>query len=182
MIASTSSVAVASPTIDIVVEAMLWESAVGVEAALRRAIAEAAAASAVDGATVGELAVVLTDDAAIRELNRHWRGRDRATNVLSFPAPRPCGRNASPPLAGAMVLGDIVIAYETTAREAADKGLRFTHHLAHLVVHGFLHLLGYDHESEEPAQVMEQLERSILARLGILDPYRLPPPDTDRHA
>ena len=78
MIASTSSVAAASPTIDIVVEATLWESAAGVEAALRRAIAEAAAASAVDRATVGELSVVLTDDAAIRELNRHWRGRDRA--------------------------------------------------------------------------------------------------------
>jgi probable rRNA maturation factor len=181
MIASSSSSA-AKLTIDIVVEAMLWKSTTGVEEALRRAIAAAAEATALDRATVGEIAVVLTDNSAIRKLNRQWRGRDRATNVLSFPASKPRGRNGSPPLAGDMLLGDIVIAYETAAREAAAQGLPLTHHLAHLAVHGFLHLLGYDHELDEPAQAMEQLERSILARLDIRDPYRLTLSDTDHHA
>jgi probable rRNA maturation factor len=182
MIASTSSSAAANLTIDIVVEAMVWGSTAGVEEALRRAIVEAAQATAPDRTTIGEVAVVLIDDAAIRDLNRQWRGCDCATNVLSFPASKPRGRNVSPPPASDMLLGDIVIAYETTAREAAGQGLPLTHHLTHLAVHGFLHLLGYDHELDEPAQAMEQLEGSILERLGILNPYRLPSPDIDPHA
>jgi probable rRNA maturation factor len=113
-----------------------------------------------------EVAILLTDDQAIRALNRQWRGRDEPTNVLSFPH-HPSGRHAD----GPNILGDIVVAYETTAREAASEGKPLLHHLTHLTVHGFLHLLGYDHESHAEAEAMENLERKILAQLGILDPY-----------
>jgi len=107
---------------------------------------------------------VLTDDSAIRVLNRKWRGIDAPTNVLSFPAEIPPGAPA--------LLGDIVLAYETVAREARRDGKPFAHHVAHLAVHGFLHLCGYDHERDSDAGIMEQLERTILRRLDIPDPYR----------
>jgi probable rRNA maturation factor len=96
----------------------------------------------------------------MRELNGRWRGRPEPTNVLSFPA---TGRTET--------LGDIAIAYQTTAREAEAEGKPFADHLAHLAVHGFLHLLGYDHQSDAEAAAMERLEAAILARLGIGDPY-----------
>ena len=107
---------------------------------------------------------MLTDDSAIRLLNRAWRGIDAATNVLSFPATR---GSAETPL-----IGDIVLAYETIAREARDEKKPFAHHVAHLAVHGYLHLLGYDHERRKDAEAMEQTERNILRRLAIPDPYR----------
>jgi probable rRNA maturation factor len=117
-----------------------------------------------------ELAIVLTDDSAIRLLNQQWRGRDKATNVLSFPAQKASeGACGQPPL-----IGDIVLAYETIAREADNEGRPFAHHLAHLAVHGFLHLNGWDHQRDEDADAMERLERKILQRLGIPDPYRPP--------
>ena len=106
---------------------------------------------------------MLTDDAAIRRLNAAWRGLDEPTNVLSFPARRHPR--------GGRVLGDIVIAYETTAREALAESKPFRHHLSHLAVHGFLHLLGYDHATDDEAEAMERLERAILARLDVPDPY-----------
>ena len=109
---------------------------------------------------------MLTDDSAIRLLNRDWRGTDAATNVLSFPARNGGGE---PPL-----IGDIVLAYETIAREARDEGKPFDHHVAHLTVHGFLHLIGYDHQRSKDAGEMERLERKILRRLAIPDPYRSP--------
>ena len=110
---------------------------------------------------------MLTDDSAIRALNRDWRGKDEPTNVLSFPA-------AAPGKAGRArrMLGDIVIAYETVAREARAEGKPFDHHLAHLAVHGFLHLLGYDHETDARSRAMERLETRDPARLGVPDPYR----------
>jgi probable rRNA maturation factor len=148
--------------IDIVVESPLWTAQRGAKAVLRQAIA--AAAAAVRG-TAGELAIVLTDDSAIRSLNRTWRGKDAPTNVLSFPAPRSSSRGAP------AQLGDIVIAYETTAREASAEHKPFGHHLAHLAVHGFLHLAGYDHEGHEEAEAMEMLEVAILARLKVPNPY-----------
>lgn len=151
------------PHLDIIVEAQAWNALRGVKPALRRAISAAAAPMRLDEA---ELAIVLTDDAAIRELNRRWRGRDRPTNVLSFPT-----HGLAPPGSGPRPLGDVVIAYETMAREAREQGLPLTHHLTHLAVHGFLHLLGYDHESDTEAETMEQLERDILARLDVPDPY-----------
>ncbi|MET0924792.1 MAG: rRNA maturation RNase YbeY [Xanthobacteraceae bacterium] len=150
--------------VDIVVESPLWKAQRGADAMLRRALAAAAALVPSDG----ELAVVLTDDAAIRALNRDWRGKDAATNVLSFPA-----KEARPDRRAPRLLGDIVIAYETVAREAAAEGKPFIHHLAHLAVHGFLHLVGYDHEANEDADAMEGLEIAILARLEVPDPYLL---------
>jgi probable rRNA maturation factor len=104
------------------------------------------------------------DDARVQALNKLWRGLDKPTNVLSFPAP-------DSPSGPARMLGDIAISYQTAAREAAAEGKTLADHIAHLSVHGFLHLLGYDHESDEDAEEMEGLERVILARIGISDPY-----------
>ncbi|MGV8855602.1 MAG: rRNA maturation RNase YbeY [Devosia sp.] len=111
-----------------------------------------------------ELALVLTDDAEQRELNLQWRGKDSATNVLSFPQIEPFG-----PVIG--ILGDITMARETLEREALEQGTSFADHFIHLVVHGFLHILGYDHLTDAQALQMESLETQILASLGIDDPY-----------
>ena len=146
--------------VDIIIESPLWGSHGDIEAAVHRTIA-AAVADAIDG----EVAVLLADDATVRDMNARWRGKEGATNVLSFPPG---------PGAEARHLGDIVIAYETAAEEARLQGKPFDHHLAHLVVHGFLHLLGYDHESDANADAMERRERDILARLEIPDPYAAP--------
>jgi probable rRNA maturation factor len=113
-----------------------------------------------------EVSLVFTDDAHIRQLNRAFRGKDKATNVLSFPAAPTTGRNRFGP-----ILGDIVLAEQTIDREAADQGLSLDHHLIHLIIHGFLHLIGHDHETDGEATVMERLETAILGRLGIADPY-----------
>jgi len=149
--------------IDVVVESSLWEAQPQAERIVQDAIA--AAAEAVSE-TSGELAVMLTDDEAIRILNRDWRGLDKPTNVLSFPAADAGTDDATP-----VHLGDIAIAYETTRREAEAENKLFNHHLSHLAVHGFLHLIGYDHETDDEAEAMEDLERRILATLEIPDPY-----------
>jgi probable rRNA maturation factor len=113
-----------------------------------------------------ELSLVFTDDAAIREINAEWRGMDKPTNVLSFPAfPLEPGKMPGP------MLGDIVIARETVEREAVDLDKSFEDHLTHLLVHGFLHLFGYDHIETDEAERMEALETRILAVLGLSDPY-----------
>jgi probable rRNA maturation factor len=114
----------------------------------------------------GVAVLVLADDATVRDLNRRFRGKDKPTNVLSFPS----GAAAAP---GAY-LGDIVLAIETLAREADEQGTRRSHHFAHLAVHGLLHLLGYDHDSDADAERMEREEARILAGLGIADPYGEP--------
>jgi probable rRNA maturation factor len=157
-----------APAIDILVESPRWRAVPDAAAVLRRAIG--AAADSVDIPAGATLAIVLTDDAAMRALNGRWRGRAEPTNVLSFPAADRAARDGA--------LGDIAIAYETTAREAEAEGKRFADHLAHLAVHGFLHLLGYDHQSADEADAMERLERMILARLGIADPYAVGDPAT----
>lgn len=113
-----------------------------------------------------ELSVVFSADAAVRDLNARWRGMDKPTNVLSFPAFPWSGQGAPPPM-----LGDIVLAAETVRAESVLESKSFDHHLTHLVVHGLLHLLGYDHETDDDAEEMEALERRILARLAIADPY-----------
>jgi probable rRNA maturation factor len=153
---------------EVLVVADCWQGEPEAEAVIQRAIA--AAAEAVD-ADVGdaELAVMLTDDSGIRTLNSNWRGIDKPTNVLSFPALQPTA--PSRPGDAPRMLGDIAIAYETMRREADDEQKPFDHHLSHLAVHGFLHLIGYDHETEGEAEVMEALEQEILAQLGIPDPY-----------
>ena len=113
-----------------------------------------------------ELSLVFTNDADIREINAKWRHIDKPTNVLSFPA-----FALQPGQEPGEVLGDIVIARETVEREAAEEDKSFDDHLSHLVVHGLLHLMGYDHQNDEEAEQMETLERKILASLGISDPY-----------
>ena len=149
--------------IDVVVESDRWRQDDDAATVARHAVMEAAAALSTGAA---ELAIVLTDDSAMRALNRLWRGVDKATNVLSFPTPH---SGETPRL-----LGDIVLAYETIAREARSQHKPFVHHVAHLAVHGFLHLLGYDHERQADAETMERTERDILQRLAIPDPYRRP--------
>jgi probable rRNA maturation factor len=136
----------------------------GLEAVAERAIREALKQSEAPVTGVAEVSLVLTDDAEQRELNSQWRGIDKSTNVLSFPQIEPFG-----PVAG--LVGDIILARETLEREAAEMDISFQAHFTHLVVHGFLHLLGYDHIEDEDAEEMEGLETEILATLGIADPY-----------
>ena len=148
-----------APSIDIDVRSSLWEAQPQAESTVRAAIVAAAAMLA---EADGEVSVVLTDDAAIQTLNREWRGFDKPTNVLSFPAAK---------AGGAGLLGDIVIAYETLSRECADEDRAFLHHLAHIAVHGFLHLVGYDHQTDSQAEEMEGLESEIMLGLAMPDPY-----------
>jgi probable rRNA maturation factor len=152
-------------TADIVITADCWQAEPSAEDIVQRAISAAAGAAPAQ-TDRAELAVMLTDDAGIRALNQDWRGIDKPTNVLSFPAVALPGGGSRP-----RTLGDVAIAYETTRREALDENKPFGHHLSHLAVHGFLHLIGYDHETDDDAETMEELERQILARLGIPDPY-----------
>jgi len=130
------------------------------EAAVREALKQSKAR--VTGAA--ELSIVLTNDDEQQVLNRDWRGIDKTTNVLSFPQIEPFG-----PVSG--ILGDIILARETLEREALVEGVSFEDHFTHLVVHGFLHILGYDHMDEDEALAMEGLETQILASLGVADPY-----------
>jgi probable rRNA maturation factor len=150
------------PQIDVQTQSPLWKAQPLAEQTVRDAVAAAAAALSTED---GEVSIVLTDDSAVAHLNRDWRGIDKPTNVLSFPA---SGHKASE---GAHFLGDIVIAYETLVRECDDEDRIFLHHLAHLTVHGFLHLIGYDHQTDTQAEEMEGLESKIMTRMNIPDPY-----------
>lgn len=151
-----------APDLDVQVQSPLWDAQPAAETVVRDAIK--AAAKRVPAA--GEISIVLTNDAAMRTLNKDWRGVDKPTNVLSFPA-------AAPKAAGVpALLGDIIVAYETLAREAAEEDKPVLHHLAHLAVHGYLHLLGYDHHTDSEAEAMEAIEREILGTLSVADPYR----------
>ncbi|MBC7906852.1 MAG: rRNA maturation RNase YbeY [Rhodospirillaceae bacterium] len=162
-----------NPTaIEIAVEHPEWNDAVPELEALVTRMAEAALEDA--DCDLGddplEISVVLADDATVQALNREWRGKDKPTNVLSFAsmddddAPRPPG--------APLLLGDIILAFETCRAEAIEQGKPLPEHLSHLVVHGVLHLLGYDHEEDEAeAEEMERLEAAILARFDIADPY-----------
>jgi probable rRNA maturation factor len=144
-----------------------WRALGDIEAAAARAAS--AAAAKIPLAAGREAALMLSCDAEVRKLNAEFRGQDKPTNVLSFPAsPLPGFPADEAPL------GDIVIARETVLREAAEEGKRPLDHLAHLTVHGLLHLAGFDHETAEEASAMEALERDILASIGIADPYQTP--------
>ena len=148
---------------DIEVEDEAWTAALPDAPAL---VLEAADATLASEGAVGEgVTLLLTDDQTIKDLNRRFRQQDRPTNVLSFPAPQNPER----------FLGDIALAYGVCAREAAEQGKPLAHHLQHLVAHGVLHLLGYDHASDAQADEMEGLERAVLAGLGIPDPYAAGP-------
>lgn len=151
--------------IDVSVESGQWAVVSDVEALSSRAILAAAECSGMVLKKGAEVSVLLTTDAQIRELNRIWRHQDKPTNVLSFPAA------TGARMADAIMLGDIVVAFETVNREAMIDGKTLEDHLTHLLVHGFLHLLGHDHLTEPEAEIMENLERAILASLSIADPY-----------
>ncbi len=138
-------------------------------AAALAAVAHGAADSGLGRTAMIEIGVSLADDQAQQQLNRDWRGTDRPTNVLAFPAWEP---GAPVPPGAPILLGDVVLAFETVAREAEEQGKPLADHLCHLVVHGVLHLFGYDHATEVEAVAMEQLETTILAGLGVPDPYR----------
>jgi probable rRNA maturation factor len=151
--------------IDVVVDSEHWTDAPTASAIVRRALRQAANALSPHPT---ELAIVLTDDRAIRLLNRRWRGVDAPTNVLSFAIGRAGWEHRNH---DHHHLGDIVLAYQTIKREARREDKPFNHHLAHLAVHGFLHLLGYDHQSAAQARRMESTERAILRALAVPDPY-----------
>lgn len=157
--------------ITLVVEDQNWRSHRGIQTRVKQA-AEAARKAA---KLKGGFTILLADDNKLRALNLDFRGKDKPTNVLSFPAGdfvdgRPSGRFAS---ADAHA-GDIAIAYGVTRKEAKDADKGFADHVTHLVIHGVLHLAGYDHERPKDAKRMEPLEVKILRRLGIADPYASP--------
>ena len=142
--------------VEIEIEDPAWEDALpNVET-----LVEAAAYAALPPGEMGDVVILLTDDASVKDLNIRFRSKYTPTNVLSFPTP-----------AGQDSLGDIALAYGVCTREAAEQAKPLAHHLQHLVAHGVLHLLGYDHQEDDEAEVMEALETQILGRLGIPDPY-----------
>jgi probable rRNA maturation factor len=162
-------------SLEVVHEAGAWEEPERL-AALAQSAADALFAE-IGGAPTsrsGTACVALSSDEEVARLNEAYRGKPKPTNVLSFPA-GPLAHGADQE---ARFLGDIVLARETVVREAAERGLPLNHHLQHLIVHGLLHLLGHDHETEEEAALMEALETRALARLGIADPYASEEADT----
>jgi probable rRNA maturation factor len=146
--------------------AELWDRSGVSDGALALA-ALAAFEAAPARSALSEVSIVLTDDDEIRALNQTWRGKDAPTNVLSFPAGEPFGDIPGEP----RPLGDVILGGETVLAEAKAKGIPAADHASHLVVHGMLHLLGYDHDGDEDALRMETLETEVLGRLGIADPY-----------
>lgn len=151
-------------SLDIAVESDEWESFGEPERLAESALEAAAKHCGADIPAGAEVSILLCDDGFIQDLNKKWRGFDKPTNVLSFPAGDT--EDLGP------ILGDIVIAHGTAAREAKDEEKQLRDHVTHLLVHGFLHLVGYDHLTTAEAEEMEALERTILAELGIADPYR----------
>ncbi len=162
---NASGSAMPAIAVGILVEDGAWPSRQKLRAIARRAIDAALARAKPALAPEPEASLLFTGDARMRDLNLRYRGKDRPTNVLSLPAAPVLAGRLGPPL------GDVVLAEETIRDEAADQGLAFEDHLTHLIVHGFLHLIGYDHERESEALVMEDLEVAILGDLGIADPY-----------
>jgi probable rRNA maturation factor len=145
--------------VDLIVEDPAWDAL-----ANRTRLAQAAVFAAItelDGGKSGVVALLLTDDDSIAELNRRYRDKTGPTNVLSFPA----GTHAD------NHLGDIALAWGVVASEAAAKGCSLEHHMQHLIIHGFFHLQGYDHQSDEEAEIMESMERRALSSLNVADPY-----------
>jgi probable rRNA maturation factor len=130
----------------------------------RETVAACVAECGLEARDTAEVSLLLTSDAEMRALNARWRGQDKPTNVLSFPA-------AADRVAEGPTLGDIALGFETLAGEAEGSGVPLADHYRHLVAHGFLHLIGYDHQSDEEAERMEALEKRVLARLGVADPY-----------
>lgn len=156
----------AVPAIQVSVGGGDWGPARGLRALARRVVAAAVEAAGVELAPGSELSILFADDAAMRALNARWRGKDKPTNVLSFP-----GREIRAGEVAGPMLGDIVLARQTIMREAREQAKPVLDHLAHLIAHGFLHLCGHDHLNETGARAMESAECRALAALGIADPY-----------
>lgn len=155
------------PQIDIAVEAGKWPDETILTDCLAKGVAAAGKTASLKWPEEAELSVVFTDDAAMTELNGQWRNKPNPTNVLSFP-----GGDVVVGEASDMMIGDLVFAFETVQKEALEQGKDFENHLLHLIVHGYLHLFGYDHLDEQEAEQMEALEIAALAELGIDDPYK----------
>ena len=155
--------------LDVSIASSRWRAALPRAKAIARQAAAAAFAASPAGLGRYEASLMLTDDERIRVLNRAWRGKDAATDVLAFPANAvPVGASDAPPTP----LGDIVVAFETASTDATAENKALADHLSHLVVHGMLHLLGFDHHTYADAAVMERLEIRVLNGLGVEDPYR----------
>ena len=167
--------------IDVAIPEERWydvedEPEAALDGAVRATIGRAGPDAGVEIRSAAEISIVLGDDELVRRLNREFRDQDRPTNVLSFPlAEGEAARAASMP-GEPVMLGDVVLAFDTVAREAREQAKSPRDHTLHLVVHGVLHLMGYDHGSEAEARVMERLEQQVLADLGIADPYLERPP------
>lgn len=169
MVDRSSPASAGEPSIVVAVESDEWMNALpDAEAICRSAAAAALRSLAPDVAARTEVSLVLSDDAAVRALNREWRGQDKPTNVLSFPGDMNASTTGTP-----ILLGDVIVALETVRREVEIDGTAasLADHLTHLIVHGVLHLLGYDHEADDEADRMERLETQLLAGLGVPDPY-----------
>lgn len=159
--------------IDVTIASRAWTRALRNAAAVCRRAATAVF-EVLPQTAPAEVSILLTTDLAVQRLNSIYRHKNKPTNVLSFPASSEDARD-SLPAGKPLMLGDVAVAYGVTRREAKAEGKTLTAHLSHLVVHGVLHLLSYDHEHERDAVTMERRERKILATLGISDPYTLPP-------
>lgn len=154
--------------IDIAIQHDGWNEKISnIDALVETAVSQIL--SVLDTPKLGELSIALVNDADIQTLNRDYRGKDKPTNVLSFPAANTLGGSAP-------LLGDIVLAFETVMREATDKSITLEAHLSHLIIHGFLHLQGFEHETDATATEMEALEIAALAALDIDNPYEIHEP------
>lgn len=157
--------------IDIRIASSAWRAALPNPAAAVRRAAVAALKAELPAKAKTSLSILLTDDSEMRKLNAGWRAKDKPTNVLSFPA-----ENAVDPAKPPAYLGDVALGLATCKREAREQKKTLADHVTHLVVHGVLHLIGYDHMDDEQAEAMEPLETEILAGMGIADPYRMVAP------
>ena len=160
-------------SIDIAVEHEAWHGLGDLDALAARAAKAALDASPTTVPDGAEWSIVLANDAFVQDLNARWCGKDRPTNVLSFPTDASLRRHA---------LGDVVVAWETSAREAAERGWTTSDYLIHLLVHGLCHLLGFDHETDRDAEAMEAVEARALAALGIASPFEAVQDDTTADA
>lgn len=156
-----------SVTCDILINDARWDKRLDLDRLVHAAVAKAVEVTGVHLHPQAEASFSFADDERVRALNVAWRMKNGPTNVLSFPA------SQGTDLVKAPLLGDVILAYETVEREADEEGKDFANHTAHLIVHGFLHLIGYDHESDEEADVMESVESKVLLGLGMSDPWAI---------
>ena len=150
---------------DILLDDPRWRERLDVETLVNAAVAKTVQVTGRRLHPQAEASFSFADDKRIHELNAAWRKKDAPTNVLSFPASQGADLTKAP------LLGDVVLAYETVDQEASEEGKSFAHHAAHLIVHGFLHLIGYDHETDDEAEEMENTESRVLLALGMSDPW-----------